>query len=457
MKRGSVLASAALGAALTPLNSTMVAVALPALAADFGAPAASVTIFVVTGYLVATIVSQMPAGSVADRVGYSRALTWGRWLFGAGAIVGAVAPTLGAVVAGRLLMAVGGALIIPTAMALLRIAVPPERRSRAFGTMGAVMGGAAAIGPGLGAWMTAQFEWRSLFLINLPLLATSWLLQPRVGDERAGVHRRPFDWQGSLLIGLTLLLVTFSTRVTAPAAYALAAAGAVAFVILIVHERRAAAPVLNLALFGRMGFSAGVGVIATQNLAMYSLLIQVPFLFGGGSGGDADLGLAIIAMTLTMAAISPLGGWLVEFVGVKAVVTAGGALAALGVVGITALPTTASARDVGLRLLLVGFGLGLSTGPANASAISAVAQHESATASATVSMLRYLAAIIGTVILSFAFAGGAQGQERHHLALWIFVGALGVSALLGLLLPSLPGGGVSRSSSGSPAAPDNAA
>src|SRR5687767_12865322 len=89
--RGSVLVSAALGAALTPLNSTMVAVALPALAAEFGAPAASVTIFVVTGYLVATIVSQMPAGSVADRVGYTRALTWGRWLFGAGAIVGAVA------------------------------------------------------------------------------------------------------------------------------------------------------------------------------------------------------------------------------------------------------------------------------------------------------------------------------------------------------------------------------
>src|SRR5687768_11547287 len=180
----SVLASAALGAALTPLNSTMVAVALPALSMEFSAPPATVTLFVITGYLVATIVSQMPAGSIADRVGYARALTWGRWIFGVGAAAGMLAPSLAFVVAGRLLMAAGGALIIPTAMALVRIAVPPERRSRAFGIMGSVMGGAAAIGPALGSWMTEHFGWRSLFVINVPILLLSWMLQPRVAEER---------------------------------------------------------------------------------------------------------------------------------------------------------------------------------------------------------------------------------------------------------------------------------
>jgi MFS family permease len=444
--RGSVLTSAAIGAALTPLNSTMVAVALPALSAEFGAPAASVTVFVVTGYLVATLVLQMPAGSIADRLGYARALTWGRWIFGAGAIAGALAPSLVAVVGGRLLMAAGGALIIPTAMALLRIAVPAERRSRAFGTMGAVMGGAAALGPALGASMTEHFGWRSLFLINLPLLLASWLLQPKVPDDRALARARPFDWQGSLLIGVALLLVTFATRDAAPRAYWLAIAGAVAFVALIAHERRAPAPILNLALFRERGFVAGAGVISTQNLAMYSLLIQVPFLFGGGSGSGSRLGLAIIAMTFTMAATSPFGGWLVEWIGVKVVVATGGILAALGVMTLAALPVDASARDVGIRLLLVGFGLGLSTGPANASAISAVPQHHSAIASATVSMLRYMGAIAGTVILSFAFAGGRESIARQHVALWIFVGALLMSVALGLLLPPLPGERMGRRS-----------
>jgi MFS family permease len=439
--RSSVLASAALGAALTPLNSTMVAVALPALSAEFGAPAATVTVLVVTGYLVATLVCQMPAGSIADRLGYARALTWGRWMFFAGAVVGALAPTLGAVVGGRLLMAAGGALIIPTAMALLRIAVPPERRSRAFGTMGAVMGGSAALGPALGASMTDVFGWRALFLINLPLLLASWMLQPRVADERAEARPRPFDWQGSLLIGVALLLVTFSTRDAAPRAYWLAAAGAVAFIALIAHERRAPAPVLNLALFRLRGFVAGAGVISTQNLVMYSLLIQVPFLFGRGAGSESGLGVAIIAMTFTMAAMSPVGGLLVESVGVRAVVAAGGLIAALGVFTLTLLPTAASPREVGVRLLLVGLGLGLSTGPANASAISAVRQEESAIASATVSMLRYLGAIAGTVILSIALAGGEAGG-RQHLALWAFVVALLISVALGLALPPLPGEGM---------------
>jgi MFS family permease len=388
VKRGSVLVSAAIGAALTPLNSTMVAVALPALSMEFNAPAARVTVLVVTGYLIATIVSQMPAGAVADRVGYARALTWGRWTFGLGAAIGMLAPSLAAVVVGRLVMAAGGALIIPTAMALVRIAVPVERRPRAFGIMGSVMGGAAAIGPALGSWMTEHLGWRSLFLINVPLLLISWMVQPRVAEERPAARRRQFAY---------------------------------------------------LSLLRNRAFVAGAGVISTQNLAMYSLLIQVPFLFGGGEGADAGLGLALIAMTFTMAATSPLGGWLAEWVGVKLIVSAGGLIGALGVVVLGALPSSASAEAVALRLLLVGVGLGLSTGPANASAISAVPQEQSGLASATVSMLRYFGAIAGTLILSFALAPGADGAARQHLALWAFVAALVVSAVLGLILPPLPG------------------
>ena len=144
-------------------------------------------------------------------------------------------------------------------------------------------------------------------------------------------------------------------------------------------------------------------------------------------------------MTFTMAATSPLGGWLAEWIGVKLVVAAGGLVAALGVVVLGALPASASAKEVGLRLALVGLGLGLSTGPANASAITAVPQEQSGIASATISMLRYFGAIAGTLILSVALAPGSDGAARQHLALWAFVAALIVSAVLGVFLPPLPG------------------
>ena len=92
-----------------------------------------------------------------------------------------------------------------------------------------------------------------------------------------------------------------------------------------------------------------------------------------------------------------------------------------------------------MRLLLVGLGLGLSTGPANAVAITAVPQEQSAMASATMAMLRYLGAIAGTLILSAAFGTGEAAGARQHLALWIFVAALLVSAVRGATLPPLPG------------------
>lgn len=418
----------------------MVAVALPALSAEFGASPSSVTLTVVTGYLLATLIWQVPAGSIADRVGYARALTIGRWLFLAGALAGALAPALAIVVVGRLLMAIGGSLIIPTAMALVRVAVAEQRRARAFGTLGSVLGGAAAIGPALGAWMSTHFGWRSLFLINVPMVFASWAIQraafhqPEPATSRVST-RTSFDWQGSLLIGASLVLFTFATRAAGAMAWGLVAGGCIGVAVLITHERRTAYPLLRLSLFSERAFVAGAGVIATQNLAMYSLLLLVPFIFGSPSGADSQLGLAIIAMTATMAVTSPLGGWLADRFGPRIIATTGGLAGALGVVGLMQLPTEAGALQVGLRLLLVGLGLGLSTGPAQAVALKLVEARFSAVASATVSMLRYLGAVVGTVIIGYALGGGADAPMRYHVALIIFAGAFVVSAALGAMFP----------------------
>jgi MFS family permease len=443
-RRGHILIAAALGATLNPLNSTMVAVALPAISRDFGAEASSVTLLVVTAYLIATLVCQMPAGSIADRSGYPRALTWGRWIFAAGAAAGAFAPTLSVVVVGRVLMAAGGALMVPTSMALVRVAIPVERRSRAFGTLGAVMGGAAAIGPALGGWITPLFGWRWLFAINLPVLLASWIIQGPVDENESRIlkvraadeesEQRAFDWAGSLLIGSALVLLTMATRAHGRALYVIASVGVATIVTLLVVERRVTAPVLDLDLFARPVFAAGAGVVATQNLAMYSLLIMVPFLVGASAG--SGVGLAIVAMTATMALMSPFGGWLAEHVGARPVVFTGGLAGALGVFAIVRLGASAQPLDVGVRLLLVGLGLGLSTGPSQAAGLTAVSAEKSGLASATLAMMRYVGSIAGTVILGFALAAGPDVAARHRAALWIFAGAFLVSALFGLVLPS---------------------
>lgn len=368
----------------------MIAVALPMLSVEFDVAASNVTAWVVTGYLVATIVCQIPAGSVADRIGYARTLTLGRWVFAAGTVAAIAASGLAAVVAGRLLMAAGGALMIPTAMALVRVTVPVERRSRAFGAMGAVMAGAAALGPAMGGLVAARFGWRALFLINLPLLLLSWLLQPPVPSAAQPTESpsRSAGWGGGLL--------------TIP------------------------------------GFAAGAAVVGLQNLAMYALMFQIPFLFGRLAGASGpQVGFAIMILAATTAVTSPLGGWMAEWAGVRRVVFVGGLLSAIGMASLTRVATLFSLVDVGARLLIIGLGLGLSTGPSQAASLSAVDPRQSGRASALISMLRYVGGIAGTTILSVALGQSADSLTRHRIALWIFVGAFATSSLCALALRPL--------------------
>jgi len=429
---GRVLAAVALAASLTPLNSTMIAVALPSMSAEFQAPASSVTVWVVTAYLIATIVCQMPAGSLADRLGYARTLTVGRWMFAAGAASALLAPSLALVIVGRLLMAAGGALMIPTAMAMLRVAVPEERRPRAFGAMGAVMGAAAALGPALGGLLIARASWRVLFLVNLPLTLLSWLLQPKTFVVNVQPRKRAaFDSIGSGLLGASLILFVLATRLTAPVSYLCATGAVVLFAALVAQERRVVAPVLDFTLFRARAFVAGAAVIALQNLAMYALLVLVPFLFGAGAAGSR-VGLAVMAMTATMAVTSPLGGWIAERTGAAATVMTGGLIGAAGIAWLVQLAPPADAVHIGMRLLLVGLGLGLSTGPSQAAALSAIDTERSGMASAALSTLRYIGAIAGTAILGLAMAGGGDGVAAQHVALWLFAGAFGLSAVSGL-------------------------
>lgn len=428
------LAAVAVAAALTPLNSTMIAVALPAMSADFSTSPSSVTVWVITAYLIATIVLQMPAGAVADRMGHGPTLALGRWLFMAGAAAATLAPSLAFVIAGRLLMAAGGALMLPTAMALLRVIVPESRRPRAFGAMGAVMGGAAALGPALGALIMARASWRVLFLVNLPLTLLSWWLQPRGFAASPVPGRRPhgFDWAGSMLLGSALVLAVLATRVAAPMAYLAAGGGAMLFAALVAQARTVPAPVVDFSLFREGPFTAGALVIALQNLAMYALLVLVPFLVSDGGEG-ARLGIVVMAMTATMAVSSPIGGRLAEAIGSRVTVAAGGLAGAAGVLSLLPLSASlarggsSSPTQVAIPLVVVGLGLGLSTGPSQAAALSAIDSRRSGMASAALSTLRYLGAIVGTAILGLALAGGG-GAGAEQWALWCFAAAFLLSA-----------------------------
>ena len=125
-----------------------------------------------------------------------------------------------------------------------------------------------------------------------------------------------------------------------------------------------------------------------------------------------------------------------ERVGVRRVAFAGGALGAIGIVALTLLASY-SLSSVAVWILLVGAGIGVSTGPSQASALSAVDPAASGTAAAMMSLLRYVGGITGTTILSLALGETATNLSRHHVALWIFAAAFVASAFCALSLTPL--------------------
>ncbi len=391
-----------------------------------------------TSYLLVGIVLQSPGGKVGDLWGHRRVLTLGQGVFALGALTGFFARHVALLALARMLMAMAGAVITPSAMALLRNGLPADRRARAFGLFGAMMSLAAAIGPMLGGELVARLGWSWIFLVNVPLLVLSGLLAR--GEEPAGPGRtgRPaFDVLGSGLLGVGLALLVVGSKSHGNWMAGLLAGGVVALALLYRWERRQSDPVIDFQLFGSRPFAAGSGILALQNMAMYGLLFQLPYLFAQRFGEDTGrTGRTMLAMMAMMVIGAPLGGRSSEHLGARATAVTGALLALAGLVLLGARTLEASG-DAIVPLMLLGFGLALTTAPSQTSAMGAVDRARSGMAAGMMSTTRYLGGVAGIAVLGGLLAqGGATATpEQHHAAMIVFGGALAVSALVALALP----------------------
>lgn len=169
MARGwKVLLVTSVGVYLVALDVTIVNIAFPAIAADFAGTSRGALSWILSGYSIAFAASLLTAGRIADRVGRRRIFYTGIAIFSAASALAGLAPSVGLLVAARVIQAVGGALIVPSALALVMPEFPLERRSAAIGVWGAVGGIAAATGPSLGSLLTDSIGWRAIFFVNIP-------------------------------------------------------------------------------------------------------------------------------------------------------------------------------------------------------------------------------------------------------------------------------------------------
>ncbi|XYH97375.1 MFS transporter [Sorangium sp. So ce1128] len=448
-----LLVAIALSASLAPLNSTMVAVALPEMGRVLQAGSGELRQGLVSSYLLTNIVLQSPGGKLGDRLGHRRALTLGQLIFAAGAALAYVWPVLPVLTASRVVMAAGAAILAPSATAMLRTELPPEVRGRAFGAFGAMMGLAAGTGPKVGALLVGHFGWTSIFLANVPVLLVSVALARGARGARApapavAVAATPaavavlaapparFDIVGSALLGASLMGIVLGLE-NAHLRWA-AALGALGLVPFVLWERRVADPVIDFSLFRRRTFMGGSLIIAIQNFAMYSVLFELPQvgvrLFDVGT---RDVGNTLVAMMAMMVVASPLAGRASERFGARAVALIGCSLALAGMVLLAARPLGAI-TDAVPALLALGAGLGLTSAPSQAAAMSDVPRDRSGMAAGLTSTMRYLGGIAGLTVLGLVLTETREHEvvmREHTTAIAVFCAALLLTIGCALTLP----------------------
>jgi EmrB/QacA subfamily drug resistance transporter len=436
-----VLAPVALGTMLAPLNSTMIAVAIPSLLEDFDRSLAWGT-WIVTSYLVAMAAVQPLGGALGDRYGRRRLFLIGLALFLVATVVAALSWRIEVLLVARTVQAISGAAAIPNGTALVRSLVPPERRGRAFGNVGSAIALAAGLGPPVGGILTAALGWRWIFAANLLLLAPALVLGWRLPADGPAPRKGRFDLQGAALltVGLVSLVLSITTWRLPGAplfvAPALGLAAAAAGFALVRHAGRSPNPVLNLALLRARGFTPAVATVLLSNLTMYTLLLSLPlFLTAWSLWDSARIGLLLAALSLPTIVFAPLGGRLSDSLGRRAPTAIGMALITLGALPFLTVYPTWSWLLYTVPLVLIGAGLGLSMSPVQTTAVETAPSSQAGQASGLFSTMRYLGSILGSSVMAAVLSGAAPpvGSFRLLYAM-LFLSACGAT-IAALRLP----------------------
>ncbi len=459
-----ILLGIASGSILVPLNSTMLAVALPGVMDEFGLGADNVATLV-SLYLAAVAIALPVGGTLGDRYGARRTFLVGVIAFGLASLIAAVAGSFLVLQVARVLQATSGALVSTSSAVLIRESAPAERRGETFGLFDGLTSVSAAIGPFIGGVLVGGFGWRSMFVVAVPIALLSaglvgFVLHPdrlarRVaagsadeedsvqplerdpGPEEFAPHvqRRRVDVPGLVLLGLAI--VAFLLALRGPgigtawlvAVVALVPLG-IAFVLV---ELRTDHPAVDPRLFRVPAFAAAVAGVFGSTVILHGSFILVPLAVerllheSAATSGIVLLGIAGVG-----ALMAPFGGRISDRTGRRNVVVAGSLISAVGLVGLWLPAGTSTALVIALLLGVMGFGNGL-TSPRQVAALESTTKERTGMAAGTYYTGRYLGGVVGAslagVVLGSTVTAGGVSSAFGLLAI---VGLLVAVASLGL-------------------------
>jgi EmrB/QacA subfamily drug resistance transporter len=442
------LAATALGSGMAFLDSTVVNVALPTIAAEFGAGFSQLQ-WILDAYLLTLAALLLPGGALGDRYGRRTVFLLGLVGFTAASALCGLAPSAPALIGARAVQGVGGALLVPASLALVSTVYRPEDTGRAIGLWSGLSGVSTAVGPLLGGWLVDEVSWRLVFLINLPLAVVA-AVAARAAPHGDRATTGGVDWAGAVLSalglgGVVFVLIEGPLRGwDRPLITAAAVLGVLALAGFVVRERRARSPMLPFAVFRSRRFTVAnlvtLALYAALTGALFLVVLQLRTVVAYSA---LAAGASLLPLTLLLLVLSPAAGDVARRVGPRPLLTAGPLAAAGGLALLAQVDAGATYwRSVLPGASLLGLGLGTAVAPLTATVVAAVATERVGLAAGVNNVVARLAGLLAVAVLPLIggiSAAGARGSdavsagyERAMLAAAALCVAAALIAVIGL-------------------------
>jgi EmrB/QacA subfamily drug resistance transporter len=455
-RRRLILAICCMSLLIVGLDNTIVNVALPSIGRELHTGVTGLQ-WTVDAYTLVLASLLMLSGSMGDRLGRRRVFQTGLVLFTLGSLLCSAAPSIGWLIFFRMLQAIGGSMLNPVAMSIIRnVFTDARERAQAIGFWGATVGLSLALGPVVGGALVQSAGWRSIFWINIPVGIAALVLTIMFVPESRAPRPRRVDPVGELLVIVLLASLTYGI-IEAPSAgwlstrslgtFALAAA---ALAGLLVYERRRREPLLELRFFRSVPFS-GASAIAVCSFAalggflfLNTLYLQEVRHFSALTAGLYTLPIA--AMTLVF---SPLSGRLVGLRGPRIGLLVGGLGIMLGGGLLTSLGAHTAISSLLPAYFIFGIGFGMVNPPITNTAVLGMPAAQAGVAAAVASTSRQVGQTLGVAVVGAVAAAGAAKVgpgfvQASHAAWWIVTGAGAAVLVLGLLSTTPKAEGTAR-------------
>jgi EmrB/QacA subfamily drug resistance transporter len=416
----SVLTVTAFASFLTPFMGSSVNLALPSIGNEFGLNAVTLN-WIVNSYMLSTAVFLLPAGRMGDILGRKKVFTIGILAFTLTMLLLAFTPGIGWLISLRLIQGVASAMIFGTNLAILTAVFPAGERGRAMGINVTATYVGLASGPFLGGLLTQHFGWRSIFAFLVPMgIISLILIKRKMKDEWRDAHGERFDWQGSLVYGISLASIMYGfAKLPTTTGWILTSIGVVLMPFFFRIEKTSSSPVFDISLIFKnkvFAFSSLAALIHYAATAATGFFLSLFLQYVKGLD-PREAGLILMSMPVTMALLSPVAGKLSDNRNPGVLASIGMAITSTGLLLLCSLTSSTSIIFILLIQIIMGFGFGLFSSPNTNAIMSSVERKQLGNASGMIATMRMVGQTMSmgiAMMLIALFMGKAKINPENY-------------------------------------------